>query len=302
MLALWFILLRSLHLLDEVDQSVDVVDSAAMLPSVENTTMPTMVASEVQRKLGAPSSLPAPANTTPNTNMTINDTLSGVPSRISIITNESQMVNTSVHTPLTATVTNPTAPVLGSSYFASEIAFRDLVEHGHLLNPKSGCHMTRWVYTHSHVPLKLRNDDCRTEYVRQGQQLRRNNNTTHIQANDTIYVPIRKLYHFAMYFLDYIDQPFVLISGQWMIVNRDEHITWAMEKIIDNPFVIKWFFQQKAFYMDTAVNSTRVQNSSMVCASFCAKCFSEAFLSSNLAISFVRYSHFHMVCFHGKRA
>jgi hypothetical protein len=129
-------------------------------------------------------------------------------------------------------------------YFFNEVPLSSLIERGNVLTVHTGCSIATWSYQgmrHNYRPL----NDCR-QHAKNAEALRAHVVTPEsaplVQKYDSIYVPIVKLEHFVNKTLPYIQNKFVLLSGQNSL--PPESIPRRVyDVIIQHSFIVKWFLQ-----------------------------------------------------------
>jgi hypothetical protein len=131
-----------------------------------------------------------------------------------------------------------------STYYAptdllDEITFDQLLLEEHVINARSGCDMTSWVYP-SADPRRPGHNDCEANEARDVRS------PLQLQAYDTLFVPMNQMLHFVDFFLPNITTPIVVVSGQWHDLSPEKYMPeLCFFKMVDSPHIVRWFLQNK---------------------------------------------------------
>jgi hypothetical protein len=136
-----------------------------------------------------------------------------------------------------------------SEYFLKEVPLSNLMERGNVLTVHTGCSIATWSYQgmrHIYRPL----NDCR-QHAQNSEAFRAHVVTPQsahlVQNYDSIYVPIVKLEHFVNETLPYIQNKFVLLSGQNSLPPNPIPRR-VYDVIIEHSLILKWFLQNLPVY------------------------------------------------------
>jgi hypothetical protein len=142
------------------------------------------------------------------------------------------------------------------------VSLEQLIEERglNIISTSSGCHLATWVFQHtdptwpfSYVDCFLRGNNTEREVhseesiIMPDQILDAEVTVHHIQPYDTVYVNIKGLGVFVDTILPNLVQPIVLIAGNSDRAWRDRR---AELKILENPYIIKWFIHSIDFYVE----------------------------------------------------
>jgi hypothetical protein len=139
------------------------------------------------------------------------------------------------------------------SYFTQEVPLEKMMARRNLLRVYTGCSIATWSYSGLRGEILngrelSRHNDCELDkgmYALAMHQIEPDT-ASHVQPYDSIYVPIVSLKRFVRDVLPYIENDFVLMTGQKALVPaipRDLYDT-----IIEHPRVLHWFLQNLSKY------------------------------------------------------
>lgn len=133
-------------------------------------------------------------------------------------------------------------------YFTYQVPLEKLLERKSLLRVYSGCSIAAWSYSGFTDEDNPKLNDC---YLDKGRDALNAHQVlletaAHIQAYDSIYVPIVSLERFAERVLPHIRKPFILMTGQRSKV--DPFSKELHDMILSHPLVIHWFLQNLSLY------------------------------------------------------
>ena len=129
-------------------------------------------------------------------------------------------------------------------YFHDEVPLELLIERGNVLTVHTGCAFAAWSYQGKRHKYRALND-CR-QHAKSGDAFKAHQVTaetaSHVQAYDTVYVPISQLEYFVYSTLQNITEDFILMSGQNS--KPPEPIPREVyAAIMKHRRIVKWFLQ-----------------------------------------------------------
>jgi hypothetical protein len=139
------------------------------------------------------------------------------------------------------------------SYFTQEVPLEKMIARMNLLRVYTGCSIATWSYSGLRGAildgrLRSRYNDCELDKGMDALMMHQiePDTASQVQPYDSIYVPIISLERFVRDVLPYIENDFVLMTGQKALVpaiRRDLYDT-----IIEHPRVLHWFLQNLSMY------------------------------------------------------
>jgi hypothetical protein len=135
-------------------------------------------------------------------------------------------------------------------YFLKEVPLESLIRRGNVLTAHTGCSIATWSYNgkrHASKPLNECRQQAKSAEIFQRHQLKPDT-ASQLEPNDSIYVPIVKLEHFTNETLPFIENDFVLITGQYSMLEGLEIPRRVYDALLEHPRVLHWFLQNLSMY------------------------------------------------------
>jgi hypothetical protein len=139
------------------------------------------------------------------------------------------------------------------SYFTQEVPLEKMIARNNLLRVFTGCSIATWSYSGLRGEILSgrelsRYNDCELDKGMPALTMHQiePDTASHVQPYDSIYVPIVSLQRFVRDILPYIDNDFVLMTGQKALVPAIPRDLY--NSIIEHPRVLHWFLQNLSMY------------------------------------------------------
>ena len=170
-------------------------------------------------------------------------------STVDVIVSETNNMSTQV-TAVVSSKKKVESPRHNPEYFMKEVPLESLIRRGNLLTAHTGCSIATWSYNgkrHASKPLNECRQQAKSAEVFQRHQLKPET-ASRIKPFDSVYVPIVKLEHFVNETLPLIENDFILMTGQYSMLEGLEITRRVYNALLEHPRVVRWFLQNLSVY------------------------------------------------------